>query len=247
MFSSLIVTEAPDTVQVRLHRPDSRNAIDITMTAELNTICDLLEAQPRVLILTGGEGVFASGVDIRQLRDRTHLDGLRGSNARLFMRILRLPMPTIAVLDGYAIGGGAELAYACDFRIGSPLARFANPETSLGVIAGAGASWRLAALVGEPTAKEMLFTGRSLDADEALALRLLNRIAAREHLLAVAQEIVGTILQQSPLALRLSKSAFHAPPDAHPLVDELSQALVLDSEEKRKRMDSFLRRSKKRG
>src|SRR5690606_11259325 len=97
---------------------------------------------PRVLVIAGAGGVFASGADIAQLRERGAADALEGINTRVFARIRALPMPVIAAIDGYALGGGAELAYAADIRIGSPSLKIGSPETGLGIIAAAGATWR---------------------------------------------------------------------------------------------------------
>ncbi|MFG5092468.1 enoyl-CoA hydratase/isomerase family protein, partial [Campylobacter lari] len=108
-------------------------------------------------------GIFASGADIGQLRERRRDDALRGVNSQVFDRIHRLPMPVIAAIDGFALGGGAELAYAADFRIATPALKMGQPETSLGITAAAGAQWRLKELVGEPVALELLLAGRILD------------------------------------------------------------------------------------
>src|SRR5690606_8184049 len=137
-------------------------------------VCALAEREPRVLVLFGHStperGVFAAGADIAQLAQRRRADALRGINSGLFRRIAQLPMPAVAAVDGVALGGGAELAYAADFRIATPRARFGNPEPGLGIAAAAGAAWRLAELVGEPVAKEVLLAGRVLTAEEALDL-----------------------------------------------------------------------------
>ena len=173
-FTTLQVTEGQDRVTAVLNRPEVRNAIDAAMAEELHQLCAGLEENPRILILTGSDGVFASGADIAQLRERRRDDALRGINSSVFARIAKLPMPVIAALDGYALGGGAELAFAADFRIGTPRLKIGNPETSLGIMAAAGATWRLKELVGEPLAKEILLAGRILTGDEALAVRLVT-------------------------------------------------------------------------
>ena len=115
----LLVERRADRVVATLHRPDKRNAIDQAMIDALHELCAELEAEPRTLILTGAGGTFAAGADIAQLRDRRAEDALRGINATAFIRMNELPMPVIAAIDGYALGGGAELAYAADIRIGS--------------------------------------------------------------------------------------------------------------------------------
>ncbi|MEV6034218.1 enoyl-CoA hydratase/isomerase family protein [Nonomuraea sp. NPDC052116] len=150
------IEDGPDRMLVRLDRPQVRNAIDAAMVTDLHAVCAELERRPRILVLTGSDGIFAAGADIRELRERRREDALAGINSGLFDRIARLPMPTIAAVDGPALGGGAELAYACDFRLATPRARFGNPEAGLGIMAAAGACWRLRELVGEPLAKEIL-------------------------------------------------------------------------------------------
>src|SRR5699024_9827444 len=169
-FAALRIEEQDDRLLARLHRPEVRNAIDQAMVDELHAVCAHLEATPKILLLagtpadpaTGAKGVFASGADIAQLRERRRDDALAGINSTVFDRLARLPLPVIASLDGYALGGGAELAYAADFRLGTPALRMGNPETGLGIIAVAGATWRLRELVGEPVAKQILLAGRVL-------------------------------------------------------------------------------------
>lgn len=238
--STLLVTEGEDRLVVRLHRPESRNAIDAAMVEELHEICSGLERDPRVLLLTGSGGIFAAGADIRQLRERRREDALAGINSGLFDRVARLPMPTVAAVDGAALGGGAELAYACDFRIASDRARFGNPEPQLGILAAAGACWRLRDLVGEPLAKEVLLGGRILDADEALAAHLVSEVVTPEMLEDAASRLLDRVLRAAPLALRLTKLALRAPAAAHPAFDEVAQAVLFETEEKQVRMTEFL-------
>ncbi|WP_022885215.1 enoyl-CoA hydratase/isomerase family protein [Glaciibacter superstes] len=241
-YSTLAVTKGTDRLHVRLNRPDKRNAIDQAMVDELHLVCAELEATPRVLILSGTDGVFASGADIAELATRRADDALRGINSALFVRIAALPMPVIAAIDGWALGGGAELAYAADFRIASTRARLGNPETSLGIIPAAGALWRLAQLVGEPVAKEIILAGRVLTAEEALAVHLVTAVHDPDALMAAADALADRIAAQDPLATRLAKQVFHAPADAHPLVDNEAQAQLFESEQKFARMAAFLER-----
>jgi enoyl-CoA hydratase len=231
-FTALRVEEGDDRVVARLDRPEVRNAIDQRLVDELTTLAGELEARPRLLILTGlptdpatgRKGVFASGADIAQLKERRRDEALAGINSTIFDRLARLPMPMIAALDGYALGGGAELAYAADFRIGTPALRVGQPEPNLGITAGAGATWRLKELVGEPLAKQILLAGRILTGEECLA----DRIAA-----------------QDALAVRLTKAVFHVPRESHPVIDTLAQAILFESDAKFERMQAFLDRKKK--
>lgn len=242
-FHALLVEERSDRVVVLLNRPEVRNAIDQQMVDELHTVCTALEQNPKVLIIAGTDGVFASGADIAQLRERRRDDALQGINSTIFVRIAKLPMPVIAALDGYCLGGGAELAYAADFRIGTPAVRIGNPETGLGILAAAGASWRLKELVGEPVAKQILLAGRVLGAEEALAVNLITGIHEPDGLLDAAHQLADGIGRQDPLAVRITKSVFHAPAEAHPLIDQLAQGILFESEAKFERMQKFLDRN----
>ncbi|MCJ1675497.1 enoyl-CoA hydratase/isomerase family protein [Rathayibacter sp. VKM Ac-2929] len=246
-METLRIDDGGDRLRVALHRPAVRNAIDEVMASELHEVCADLEEKPRILILTGSStperGVFASGADIGTLLGRGRDQALRGFNARLFSRIAALPMPVIAAVDGYALGGGAELAYAADIRVASDRAVFGNPETGLGIIAAAGGTWRLPRLVGEPLAKEMLLAGRRLSAQEALDVHLVASVHPPEELAAAAERVADGVAAQDPLAVQLAKRLLDAPAGAHPLVDDLAQAILFESEAKRERMTRFLDRS----
>ncbi|MEV6644385.1 enoyl-CoA hydratase/isomerase family protein [Amycolatopsis sp. NPDC051371] len=196
-----------------------------------------------MLLLTSAGGVFAGGADIAELRERGRDEALQGINSRLFDRVARLPLPTVAAVGGYAIGGGAELAYACDVRIGTPATVFGNPEPGLGILAAAGACWRLADLVGKSVAKQVLLAGRRLNAEAALACGLVAEIVGSEELLGAADRLLDGIAAWSPSALRLTKLVLDAP-GAHPLADDLAQAVLFETEDKNSRMAKFLERRK---
>lgn len=244
---SLRIEERPDRLVVTLDRAEKRNAVDAEMVAALHEVCAELERQPRLLLLTGGsESVFAAGADIAQLLERDRHDALAAINSGLFARIRALPLPSVAAVDGPALGGGAELAYACDLRVCTSRAFFGQPEVRLGIIAGAGATHRLPALIGETRAKELLYTGRRMDAAEALRVGLVNRVVEPEELLGAAHELLDEMAKASPLALRLTKLAVDAPAAAHPQLDLVSQAVLFEDEEKRRRMTDFLDRRRPR-
>jgi len=247
-MKTLQVHDAVDRVVVELDRPAVRNAIDDVMAGELHEVCDALERDPRVLIITGSSseerGVFAAGADIRTLLDRGRREALMGFNARLFGRIAALPAPVVAAVDGWAIGGGAELAYAADFRLASTRAVFGNPEVGLGILAAAGATWRLVELVGESMAKEVLMAGRRLTAAEALDRGLVISVHEPDDLLPAAQALADRIAEQDPLAVQLTKRVMRAPREAHPLVDDLAQAVLFETDERRSRMTAFLEKRK---
>lgn len=227
---------------VRLNRPEVKNAIDQTMVDELHSLCEELERHPRILIIAGTEGIFASGADIAQLKERRREDALRGINSTIFDRIAHLPAPVIAAVDGYALGGGLELALAADFRLSTPSAKFGQPEANLGIIAGAGALWRLADCVGRPLAKEILLAGRILSGEEAQAAHLITELHPAAELEAAAVAFAERILRLDPLAVRISKALMDVPRGAHPVVDTIAQAVLFESPEKFDRMQAFLDR-----
>jgi enoyl-CoA hydratase len=242
-MSTLIVEERADRTVVTLHRPEVRNAIDAAMIRELHDVCARLEDDPKLLLLTGDGGAFAAGADIGELRERDRDQALRGVNSRLFERVARLPMPTVAAVDGWALGGGAELAYACDIRLASPSAVFGNPEPGLGILAAAGACWRLRELVGASVAKQVLLAGRRLDAEDAYRLGLVAEIVPAGELLKRAHGLLDRMAVSGALALRLTKLVADAP-GGHPVTDDLAQAILFDSADKRERMDAFLARGR---
>jgi enoyl-CoA hydratase len=241
-YEYLTVVELPDRMVVWLNRPDARNAISAEMGRELHDVCSRLEAGPMPMLLTGCDGFFAAGADIGELISRGRHEALAGINSSLFQRIRRLPMPTVAAVDGYALGGGAELAYSCDIRVASTTARFGNPEPDLGILAGAGATWRLPALVGEPLAKLVLLAGHVIEAPEALSSRLVAAVVPAEQLMTTAHALIDRMAVMSPVALRLTKYVMDAG-DVHPVADLLANATLFEDAEKHRRMQAFLDRS----
>lgn len=239
---TLHIEERDDRVVATLDRPEKRNAIDQSMVDALHELCTILEESPRTLILTGSDGVFAAGADIAQLRDRTAEDARRGINATVFIRIHELPMPVIAAIDGYALGGGAELAYAADIRIATPSLRIGNPEPGLGIIAAAGATWRLPEIVGDARASDLLLTGRTLDAEDALRWGLVSALHPAAELLPAAHGIADRIAANDALATQHTKRALRTPRAGHPSVELELQAELFESPEKHRRMTEFLER-----
>lgn len=234
--------ESADRLVATLDRPATRNAIDQRTVDELHDLCAHLETMPKTLILAGAGGVFASGADIAQLRERTAADARRGINSTVFRRIRALPMPVIAAVDGYALGGGAELAYAADIRIASRRARFGHPETGLGIIAAAGATWRLPEIVGHARASDLLLTGRTIDGDTARDWGLVSALHEPAALLPAAHELADRIARNGARATELTKRALLAPCEAHPAIELELQAELFDSDDKRDRMTAFLER-----
>lgn len=239
VFQTLEVDERADRMVVVLDRPQRRNAIDAAMIGELHRVCARLERSPKPLLLTGRGAHFAAGADIGELRDRDRDAALSGINRTLFDRVARLPLPTVAAVSGYALGGGAELAYACDIRIATPTAVFGNPEPALGIMAAAGASYRLPRLVGASVAKQVLLAGARLDAQTALRCGLVLDIVAEGTQVAQAHELLDRICAQSALALRMTKLVVDGPADG-PFADDIAQAVLFETGDKYDRMTAFL-------
>jgi len=229
---------------IGIDRAEKRNALDQAMVDEFSVALDQAAQEPSVLIIhSTTPGMFVSGADIAELRQRTAADALRRINGTLFDRVATHPWPSIAVVDGPALGGGCELALACDFRLATDRARFGQPEPSLGIMAAAGANWRLAALAGLPTARRMLLGRQALDPEQAMAVGLVDAVVDQGGALEAAVAMAADIATASWQALELTKLALAAATD-RPIAafDATGQALLFESEEKKTRMDAFLRR-----
>ena len=237
---------------VTIDRPDARNAIDKQTTIELRAALDDLAPRDDVhaLILTGGgEKAFVSGADIGELKARRKDDALRGINSALFRQLEDFPRPTIAAIRGWALGGGCEIAMACDLRVAGESAKLGQPEAGLGILAAAGGTYRLPRLVGVARAKELLFTGAILTAREAHDIGLVNRVVEDGKVLEEARALAAKILEQSPLAVRVAKLAVNAwakgGMDAWRTTEDLAQAILFEDDEKERRMTAFLEKKKK--
>jgi enoyl-CoA hydratase/carnithine racemase len=239
-----VVREGPVTL-VGLDRPAKRNALDQALVDELHGVLDAAGGEPSILVLhSTTPGMFVAGADIAELIERRADQALQAINAGLFERIEQHRWPTIAAIDGAAYGGGCELALACDFRLATPNARFAQPELNLGILAGAGANWRLSQVVGQQVARRMLYTGAVLDADAALAAGLVDTVHSADELLAAATELAHTIAERSWRALELTKLALRLHRPATTTFDVAAQALLFESDDKAARMQAFLDRKK---
>jgi enoyl-CoA hydratase/carnithine racemase/GNAT superfamily N-acetyltransferase len=226
---------------VGLNRPGKHNALDEAMVAELDSALADAARQPCVLIVhSTTPGVFAAGADIAELLERDADAALRAINAGLFDRLEAHRWPTVALVDGPAYGGGCELTLACDLRLASPRARFAQPEPALGILAGAGANWRLPQIVGLALARRMLYTGEVVDADTAAAAGLVDARHPTDDLLDAGLALTSRIADRSWRALELTKLALRLHRPATTTVDLAAQAMLFDGTDKRERMTRFL-------
>jgi len=241
----LVVERRGDALLVGFNRPEKRNAIDLAMTDAVHQLLTDHARERCILVLhSTTPGMFVAGADIGELVKRDADDAFMGINVKLFERLEAHRWPTIAVVDGPALGGGCELAMACDLRVASTRARFAQPELNLGILAGAGANWRLAQLVGLPQARRMLYLGETLDADAALAAGLVDAVHEPEAALGAALDMVATMAARSWRALELTKLALRLHRPATSTFDMAAQALLFESDDKRQRMENFLNRRK---
>ena len=225
---TLSVTERIATLTV--NRPEKLNALNDATIAELGTAIDDLRANNDVagIILTGAGRAFIAGADIGELanRDASSLKALAQRGQDVFRRFETSPKPIVAAVNGFALGGGCELAMACHVRIASEKAKFGQPEVKLGLIPGYGGTQRLPRIVGKGRALEMLLTGDLIDAQEAYRIGLVNRVVAPDELLATATAMLRQMLANAPLALALCIETVNRGLDM-----ALEDALVLEATE----------------
>jgi enoyl-CoA hydratase len=243
--ASVTTERRGDTFLIGLDRPAQRNALDTTMIDQLHHALDEASREPCVVVIhSTTPGIFAAGADLRQLLTRGAEDALRRINIDLFDRLERHRWPTIAVIDGPAVGAGCELLLACDLRVCSSNAQFGQPETSLGILAGAGGNWRLSQLVGLATARRMLYLGQMVQADVARESGLVDEIS--ETPLDRALELASTIAKRSWRALELTKLALSLHRPATTSFDAVAQALAFEGEDKQERIAAFLDKAERK-
>ncbi len=210
-YETLIVERRGRVAVITINRPDKLNALNIQTRREGAAALDELrdDSEIRVVVITGaGDKSFVAGADIVEFEGRTAVtqrDVMTGRS--LFTAVDGFPKPVIAMINGFCLGGGCELAISCDLRVASERARFGQPEIKLGIIPGGGGTQRLTRLVGESKAMEMILTGEMIDAQTALTLGLVNRVVPHEELEARTMEMANLIAGMSPVALRLAKEA----------------------------------------
>ncbi len=233
-----------------LNRPEKLNALDTETRKELMEAFMQAEQKARVAIITGSGKAFAAGADINELIQRTPSIALEAGKlgTELFNRIEESDLVTIAAINGFALGGGCELAMACDIRIASKKAKFGQPEINIGIIPGAGGTQRLPRLVGLGMAKKMVLTGEMIDAEEAFRIGLVEEVVDDEKLMERAREIARKILEKPPLAVKYAKKALNASRNMS-LLDGLRYELSLFSilfstEDAKEGMRAFLEKRK---
>lgn len=213
-YENLLCEEENGIAVVTLNRPKSLNALNSALVHEISAVFKELYAKEsvKVIILTGsGEKSFVAGADIKEMRLLNVDQGLKWGQLSegVFMEIEQGPKPVIAAVNGYALGGGNEIAMACDIRIASDNAKFGQPEVGLGIIPGFGGTQRLSRLVGAGMAKYMIYTAEMISADQALQIGLVQKVVPQAQLIDTAKKVAATIISKSQSAISLAKDAIN--------------------------------------
>ena len=198
-----------NVVLLRLNRPEARNALSPELMEELAGELERLDPDPEVrcVVIAGSDKVFAAGADIKAMSERSFAEALRHPAAGFWRRLAAIKTPMIAAVSGYALGGGCELALACDMIVAAEGATFGQPEINLGIIPGGGGTQRLARVLGKQRAMELVLTGERFDAAAALELGLVNRVVEGDGWLDEAMALAATVAARPPIAARLAKQA----------------------------------------
>jgi enoyl-CoA hydratase len=210
MTYTMIQTEVRDKVGlIRINRPEALNALNGTVMSEMAQALEAFDADPSVgaIVITGDARAFAAGADIKEMADATPVEMLTADRISRWDTLRRIKKPIIAAVSGWCLGGGNELAMACDMIVASETAKFGQPEINIGVIPGAGGTQRLTRAVGKALAMEMVLNNRTLSAQEALQHGLVNRVVPAEVCLEEALSLAGEVAARAPLAVRLGKEA----------------------------------------
>ena len=246
-----VLSERRDAVGIaRLNRPESRNALSADLMEGLAGVLEAWDTEPEVrcIVVAGGEEVFAAGGDIKSMAARSFQDALVTPTARFWPRLAAVRTPLVAAVSGYALGGGCELALACDMVVASETAEFGQPEITLGIIPGGGGTQRLTRIMGKQRAMELVLTGRRIDARGAHALGMVNAVAPRRRWLEQAIELAEVVARRPPLAARLAKEAVLAA-DETPLASGLQYErrlyeLAMGTEDRVEGMQAFIEKRK---
>jgi enoyl-CoA hydratase/carnithine racemase len=209
-LSDLIQSSQDGNVALlRLNRPEARNALSPELMEALAGELERLDSDPEVrcVVIAGSDKVFAAGADIKAMAARSFAEALRHPAAAFWRRLAAIKTPMVAAVSGYALGGGCELALACDMIVAAEGATFGQPEINLGIIPGGGGTQRLARVLGKQRAMELVLTGKRFDAETARELGLVNRIAPADGWLEEAMGLAAEVAAKPPIAARLAKQA----------------------------------------
>lgn len=232
---------------ITVNRPEVRNALNRAAWRGLDTSFQDLDSDPgiKVIIVTGaGDKAFVAGANLNALKERDMVETFNAENQRILQRVENLGKPTIAAINGFCLGGGLELALACDVRISSSAAKFGQTELNVGILPGAGGTQRLARLVGPGKAKELIFTGKIISAGEAEKIGLVNIVVDPDKMMETALETADQMASKSPLVLRVAKFVVNRGIDVDMetalALERLGQTVVFGSSDHIEGIDAFL-------
>ncbi len=237
---------APGVMQVTIDRPERRNALNIEVKDSVAHIVAALDQRPdvRAIVLTGANGAFVAGTDVAEMANLTPVEHTLRVTDRMFTVLRQTTTPLIAAVEGYALGGGCELALCCDIIVASSTARFGQPEILLGVIPGAGGTQRLLRAVGRYRAMHLLLTGQAVPATEAHAMGFVSELTDEGNAVTRALEIAGTVATMPPLAVAAIKEVVRVgadvPLDTALLLERKAFQILFDSHDQKEGMRAFL-------
>ncbi len=249
-FEFIRVEPEPPIALITLDRPKVLNALSPALIGELTEALGELDANPevRAVVLTGGPKVFAAGADIGDMAERSPVDQLGRDQTGRWLKVTSFTKPLIAAVNGYALGGGCEMALMCDLIIAGDSARFGQPEINLGVIAGAGGTQRWTRTAGKYIAMEINLTGQPITALRAYQLGLVNRVVPAEVTIQVAKQVARQIASRAPVAARLAKDsvnqALETPLSEGLLVERKNFYFLFATEDQKEGMKAFLEKRK---
>jgi enoyl-CoA hydratase len=251
-FTTLLYQLSDGIARITINRPDKLNALNATVIAELDAAVEQLrgDGAVRAVLLTGAGKAFVAGADIGEIAGQGAVDGQMRSLAgqRMMRRLEQCGKPVVAAVNGFALGGGCELAMACHLRVASESARFGQPEVKLGIGPGYGGTVRLPRLVGRGRALELLLTGAMIDAQEAWRIGLVNRVVPADQLLPECERVIRSILENGPLAIRacleLVDAGLEMPSDEALRLEAATFGLLSETADMREGTAAFLAKRK---
>jgi len=212
-FKNIILEKDGNVASITLNRPKALNALNAATLKEIDAAINDIAEDDNVyaVIITGSGKAFVAGADIAEMKDLTAVEGRKFSvlGNKIFRKLENLEKPVIAAINGFALGGGCELSLSCDIRIASSKAKFGQPEVGLGITPGFGGTQRLARAIGVGMAKELIYTGKVINAEEALRVGLVNKVVEPDKLLEEAKALVDAIIVNAPIAVRMCKAAIN--------------------------------------
>lgn len=252
-FENVLYENRDGILYITLNRPEVRNALSPGMWRDISAAVKAAREDDRVkvvVVTSTGDKALASGADIQELHDRHYLGQLAGTATMALKDLEDLYKPVICAINGYALGGGCELAEACDIRIATKRSRFGQPEVNLSLIPGAGGTQRLARIVGIGKAKELIFTGQIISAEEAWRIGLVNVVTedSREALMEAVEAMAGKIMEKGPVALMMAKIAINMGTETDMntglMIERLAQTIALSTEDRKEGTAAFLEKRK---